>query len=75
MTTSAVVMRQHRVVVARLAMLVHTARVTVAGRLGLVPHAMALVTVRRPMLTARAADVRQFGQQATDHLRQRELAA
>jgi hypothetical protein len=73
MTASALVMRQQRVV--RLAVFVHTAGVAVAGSLRLVPHAVALAGICRPMLVASTADLVELGRQATMDIRPRKLAA
>ena len=75
MTASATVMRRQRVVMALLAVFVHTASVAVAGRLRLVPHAVALIGALCPMLTASTADIVEFGREATMDLGPGILAA
>jgi len=57
-----------------LAVFVHTAGVAMAGCVVLVPHAVALVVVRCPMLTAAMADVAEIGRQATMDVRPTVLA-
>ena len=74
MTASALMMRQKRIAV-WLAVFVHTAGLAMAGRLRLVPRAVVLVGIGRPMLVAAMADLVEFRRHATMDLGPPKLAA